>query len=319
MIGLVPSSAVPGSWCWVLRFWFLVRRFAAAQPASWQGPGLRPIGSAGLQPCPRVLRRSRQHHPSRFRAIHDRHDRARRRRERGARGVYSAHAWRPCRRDARHRHEDDRGQDADCGVRGAVRRAGGLGGLHHHDRGRHRGDGAWHAYRRGASRRGRRRRDGRDELEESGRRHGRVRAHDRGQARPQCAAGRAGRAAEQGVHRRGGAEGHTSARRSRGDEPRRSAEEARRPHRDAIRRPLGDAAHRVGDGRADRDDAASAHPQRGCPSQHRVHPAEPRHARLDDRVVESGCHATRRRRRALAAAGVLRAAGAAHQLRRACC
>ena len=69
--------------------------------------------------------------------------------------------------------------------------------------------------------------------------------------------------------------------------------------------------------RADRDDAAAAHPQRDCASEHRVHPAEPRHARIDDRVVEPGCGASRRRRRALAAARVLRAPGAAHQLRRA--
>ena len=83
----------------------------------------------------------------------------------------------------------------------------------------------------------------------------------------------------------------------------------------AIRRPFRDAAHRVGDRRADRDDAASAHPQRGCAPQHRVHPAEPRHARIDDRVVESRRHRARRRRRTVAAAGVLRAASAAHQLR----
>ena len=102
-------------------------------------------------------------------------------------------------------------------------------------------------------------------------------------------------------------------------ESRRSVEKARRPYRQAIRRPHRYAPHGVGDGCADPDDAPSAHPQRHRAPEHRVHPPEPGHARTDDRAVESGCGSAGRGRRPVAAARVLRAPGAADQLRRACC
>ena len=132
--------------------------------------------------------------------------------------------------------------------------------------------------------------DGRDELEESGGRHGGVCAHDCRRARPQRTAGRAGRSSR--------AKPSPKKRRLKATPP--LIDFVATSVDDLLKKLDGRAVRRF-DGssatlrtasaarRADRDDAAAAHPQRDCPSQHRVHPAESRHARIDDRVVEPRC------------------------------
>ena len=205
-----------------------------------------------------LRRRRRQHHPSGVGRVHDRDDRAGRCRKRRARRLHAPHARRSRRCDPRHRHEDDRCQDANRGLHRPIGQPRGVGRLHHHHRGRCGGDGAGNAHRRSAPGLGRRRRDGRDELEEGGRRYRRLRAHDCGQAWPERAAGRPGRTAEQGLYRRRSGQRDAAARRSHCGQPRRSHQEAGWPDGDPFRRTNRDLAHGLGKGRPGRDDSCGS-------------------------------------------------------------
>ena len=142
---------------------------------------------------------------------------------------------------------------------GAVRRARRLGRLHHHDRRRHRRDGARHAHRRGAS--GVRRRREMDETMAK-KAAADVAAYARTLARQR---GRNVQLAEQAVTESRAfteEEALTAHAAARSISSRRDVadllQEARRPDRHALRRPLRDAAHGAATDRAGRDDAGGS-------------------------------------------------------------
>ena len=117
-------------------------------------------------------------------------------------GADARHARRTDHLDRRNRAAHPRGRGPGRGLRQPCGRAGGLGGHLHHDGVAHRGDGAQHADRGGASRRRRRRRHrGRPQQEDHQRHGGRHSRHRQG-ARPQPGVGRRGGARVRLDHRR---------------------------------------------------------------------------------------------------------------------
>ena len=193
-----------------------------------------------------LFRRSRQHHPSGSAEFMietiERADA-----ENAALvALHAAHARWPGRFHPRHRHQDDRGQNAGRGLRRPLGQ-----------RARHlpvsssRSRPTWPRWRRArTSARPTRCRAAAQRWTRPRRRR------PRKTWRPTCGRLRPSAArnvqlaeqavlAEQGVHGRGSAEGHAAAHRSDRHESRRPARETRRPNRHAVRRPHRDAAHGV--------------------------------------------------------------------------
>ncbi len=203
-----------------------------------------------------------------------------------------------------------------------VRRPGGqprrLGRLPDHHRRRRRRHGARHAHRRRASGLRQRREGRRDDGEEDDVRHRAAYARTLAtQREAQRRAGRAGGHREPLVHRAGSAQRQPAAHRPRRHRRAGPAARSSTAGRSRASTAASQTLHTAGASTtARRDDLAAADPERDRASADRVPAADARHARAHDRVVEPRRDPPRRRRRHLPAAGVLRAPGAAGELRR---
>ncbi len=130
---------------------------------AWAGP---PALSRDTSAA-RARRQRRRPHPPRVGRVHGRGHQPGGRGARRAARLRARDAGRPRRLHADDRHADARGEDAGGGVRRALGRPRGVGGLPDHPRGRRRGDGAGHAHRCRAPRVGPGREDGRDDAKKA--------------------------------------------------------------------------------------------------------------------------------------------------------